>query len=454
MHLIPALKALWRDRRGNMLMIFAFSVVPIAFATGMGIDYTGAMRLQTRLNAVTDAAALAGVTSPMMKQKVDKACMAARSTFQSQAVNIRGLSIDMAQATDLTITITDNLPDGSVVTTTCPVTGDPAVSAALPLSRTATVTYKARSANNFAAILGRASLGIGGTATSKTTLAPYIDIYMALDTSQSMGLAATDADAKSLFTATLKVNGVGCQFGCHEPSPGQPKSMEQVARDNNIKMRVDILRDASLDMIDTAALNQADQKLYRFGLYRIGVEFTSAANVINPLTDNLVDARSKVSALTLGRNDGSVGFGDTNLTAMLDNLKPMMGPSGDGTSAAKPRAFLFIVTDGVQDLCWNAHCTSVIESGRCQKYKDAGITVGIVYTTFLPIKENPTDPNNNNLNHDYKRLVVPLPPSTIAPALQACASPGWFFEGSDAATIHSAMTNLFRQATQTPSITR
>jgi hypothetical protein len=55
---------------------------------------------------------------------------------------------------------------------------------------------------------------------------------------------------------------------------------------------------------------------------------------------------------------------------------------------------------------------------------------------------------------EYNSFVRPLPPEKIAPALQRCASPGWYFEGSDAPTIHAAMVNLFRQATQTPSIIR
>src|SRR5690606_25027342 len=52
------LRSLLADQRGNVLMIFGFSLVPMVFATVMGIDYARAMTAQTKLNAAADAAAL------------------------------------------------------------------------------------------------------------------------------------------------------------------------------------------------------------------------------------------------------------------------------------------------------------------------------------------------------------------------------------------------------------
>lgn len=48
--------------RGNVTMLFGFAIIPLTFATGMAIDYTRAMTLQTRLNVAADAAALAAVS--------------------------------------------------------------------------------------------------------------------------------------------------------------------------------------------------------------------------------------------------------------------------------------------------------------------------------------------------------------------------------------------------------
>ncbi|MFS0770935.1 TadE/TadG family type IV pilus assembly protein [Sphingomonas sp. 1P08PE] len=467
--LAPFARRLWRDRRGNMLMIFAFSVLPITFATGMGIDYAAAMRLQTRLNAVTDAAALSAVTSPMMKEGMDDACAAARSTFESQAANITGLTINTKVLTGLTITITDTLATGGPVTVICPAVGAPTnIPSALPLSRTAAVTYTARSANSFAGILGRDTLGIGGTATSKTTLAPYIDIHMALDTSQSMGLAASNADADALWDKTRLANGdsKGCTFGCHvfqdaeADSPNVKNkwyaSNEFIANYYGIRLRIDTLRDATQDMLQTAIDGQNGNKYYQFALYRIGASTTDYAT----LTDNLSNLKSQVQSLTLGPNDSS-GFGDTNLADMLATTYDKIKVKGDGTTKAKARAFLFIVTDGVSDVkgggCVYSHCMATVDPTKCQRYKDAGITVGVVYTTYLPVKSNPKakvgDKDYNSLRDEYTKLVQPLA-GDIRPNLEKCSTPGWFFEASDGPGIHSAMQNLFRQATQTPTIIR
>ena len=47
------LRRLAGDKRGNALMIFGLSVLPLMFATGMGIDYSHAARLQTKLRMVS-----------------------------------------------------------------------------------------------------------------------------------------------------------------------------------------------------------------------------------------------------------------------------------------------------------------------------------------------------------------------------------------------------------------
>lgn len=464
-----------RDRRGNMLMIFAFSIIPITFATGMGIDYAGAMRLQTRLNAVADAASLAAVTAPMMKDTIGNACVAARATFESQVGGVKGLTIDTRTPAGLTITVTDTYQTGGPTTITCPATGRPVTPAALPLTRQTIVKYAARSANNFAGILGRASLGIGGTATAKTIVAPFIDIHLALDTSQSMGLAATDEEAVRLWQATTKLNGRGCQFGCHSRDPKEKYSMEAIARmtaeDGKpyARMRIDVLRDATIDIIETARKNQGLNRSYQFALYRIGKvngRWNLGIDEYVPLTDDLIAVRGSVSSLSLGPNDGSVGFGDTDLPAATDFVLPKIRATSatydDGTTKARARKFLFMVTDGVKDTEGNCnggyrHCTAPIDPTSCNAYKQKGVTVGIVYTTFLPVKANPlakpTDRDFNNLRPEYRDLVQPFA-DKIRPNLEKCATPGWFFEASDGPAIHTAMTTLFRQATQTPSIIR
>ena len=168
------LRRLLGEKRGNVLMIFGFAIIPLTFATGMGIDYGRAMRLQTKLNAAADAAALSAVTQQMMLESGDAgntdAAAAAKNVFLSQITSLPGLNWSDA---NLKVTVTGN---DSVTNT-----------------RTAVVSYNATSSNAFAGVLGMATLPIHGTSTATATAAPNIDFYVALDTSPSMALPTTTA---------------------------------------------------------------------------------------------------------------------------------------------------------------------------------------------------------------------------------------------------------------------
>ena len=451
-------RAAWRERRGNVFILTAFALIPLTFAVGMGIDYSKAMRLDSKLDSIADAASLAAVTRPMLDKSMLTACDAARRTFVSQASSVKGNPMDTSADGRLTIAITETYAGRPTVTRTCPTA--PLLAADVgeaPLSRAATVSYATKSKNSFARLLGVSSLPVGGVATARTVKAAFADIYLALDTSQSMGLAATDQDAKLLWEATAKYNGRGCQFGCHERawSKGrqEPYSNEHLANYFKINLRINVERDAASDMIQTAMDLQGGASLYRFGLYRIGVMTSD----IVPLTSNLAYAKQAVSTLTLGPNDGWVGFGDTNLPDMTAYILPRIVARGNGTSSASARPFLFIITDGVHDLAGNQcpakHCTQVINPSTCDAYKRAGVTVGIVYATYLPTKAFPLIPGNIQLSTEYLTLVAPLA-SQIAPSLQRCATPGWFFEASDGPSIHAATQKLFMQASRSATLTQ
>lgn len=466
LHFVSATcRRLWTDRRGNVLMITGLSIVPLTFATGMVIDYSRAARLQTKLNAAADAAALSGTTKPMLDQPLLAACARSRRTFlDAAAQNSAGLTL---AADTPTVSITETYPALPSVTFTCPTVDLPIpTGAALPRSRTITVTYGGQSANGFSGILGSASIEVGGTSTATSQTTDYIDIHMALDTSQSMGLAATDADAVKLWTATGQKNGRNCQFGCHERSPSEKYSMEAIARmpDVNARMRIDVLRDATIDMINTAMNSENGGSKYRFALYRIGKNagrWGLGVDEYAPLTGDLSGIKSKVQSLTLSANDGAIGFGDTDLSATTSFVLPKMGAKSatidDGSTQPNARKFLFLVTDGVQDTegwsCPWTHCTAPITASTCDPYKASGVTVGIVYTTYLPVKADPTNPSNPALRPEYTDMVKPFA-DQIRPNLQACASPGWFFEAADGPTIHAAMQKLFDQASKSPRLTQ
>lgn len=182
---VSLIARLCASKRGNVLMIFAFALIPMAFATGMGIDYSRAARLQTKLNAIADAAALSAVTQPMMKETDEgKVGDAALAMFNAQAGTLSGL--DGVPIVSISITH----PDG-------------------PNSRHADVSYTANSINAFGGVLHMRSIAIGGSSTAKAIAAPDMDFYLALDTSPSMALPTTTAGFQTMDGA------VTCAFACH-----------------------------------------------------------------------------------------------------------------------------------------------------------------------------------------------------------------------------------------------
>ncbi|MBV1691127.1 hypothetical protein KRR38_26465 [Novosphingobium sp. G106] len=99
------LRHLKADRRGNVMMILGFALLPMVFATGFGIDYNRAMKLKTRMNAAADAAALAAVNVKMMQQPDSAAVAAARAMFNAQVTGLQGMVYDPTNPNNPTVQI-------------------------------------------------------------------------------------------------------------------------------------------------------------------------------------------------------------------------------------------------------------------------------------------------------------------------------------------------------------
>jgi Flp pilus assembly protein TadG len=99
-----------RDRRGNVAIIFALSMIPCVFLVGMALDFTSAAQKRVQLYAAADAAALAAVTPSMMTQSTANANTAATNAFNAVASNMTGV-------TSVTPTITVTSSNGGLTRT-------------------------------------------------------------------------------------------------------------------------------------------------------------------------------------------------------------------------------------------------------------------------------------------------------------------------------------------------
>ena len=82
----------------------------------------------------------------------------------------------------------------------------------------------------------------------------------------------------------------------------------------------------------------------------------------------------------------------------------------------------------------------------CTPLKNRGITVAILYIPYQPI----ADPNSSFANDEdgYANSNIP----NIPAALQACASPNFFYTATTPANITSALVTMFEQAVSTAHI--
>ena len=427
--IIPALHRFAADRKGNVAIIFALALVPMIFLTGMAMDYTLALRKNAQLNAAADAAALAAVTPAMMAQPDANAIAAATNLFNSKAANITGLNYSGA---NLAVTVNDN-----------------------GLNRTVTVAYTASSQNTFPGILNKATWPLSGSSQAKSTVMPNINFYLLLDSSPSMAIAGTSAGITTMVNNTSAQG--GCAFACHESHPsadglGNPGGEDNyaLARNLGVTLRIDLLAQAVQNLMTTAqATETANNNTYKVAIYTFDVAF----NLIQTLTSNLSAAQTAASNiqvlevysnnwLTSSNNNSDT---DTNWDLAMSDINTIMPNPGGGTNTQgdTPQEVLFIVTDGVEDQMVNGTRTYAMSTTECTAIKNRGIRIAVLYTQYLPLPTNAW----------YNTYIAPIA-SNIAPTMQACASPGLYFEVTTDGDISSAMSALFQQAVATARLTQ
>ncbi len=97
----------WEDRRGNVAMIFALSLLPVTVMSGGAVDVSQAMNARTRLSQALDAAALAVGTNPSISNE-DALSIAndfIRANYPGRELGtVQNVSVTIDDATD-TVTV-------------------------------------------------------------------------------------------------------------------------------------------------------------------------------------------------------------------------------------------------------------------------------------------------------------------------------------------------------------
>src|SRR5579872_2718668 len=456
-----------RDRKANVAVIFAITIIPIIFLLGMTLDFAQALRKKEQLDAAADAAAIAAVRPAMLMQSDAVATATAAAIFNSTARSLSGLQTIPTP----TITVTD-----------------------LGLQRTVSVSYSAASTNNFAGVLNSTAWPINGSATAQAAAAPNMNFYLLMDDSPSMAIGATATDITNLITATASQPGgsKSCGFACHETNiaadgGGATRDNLSIARANNITLRIDLVTDAVNQLLNTwsncpqtgisggvmQCMSALNNTVYKAALYTFDIGLNTLATLTTPTT-----AGTKVSNIALMpvlyqncvvSTSCNTDYG-TDIAGALSTLNSSMPTPGLGSNSAgdTPQEVIFLVTDGVEDkivanaaACPNAslashnRCQQPLDTSICTTIKGRGIKIAILYTEYLQLKT----PNVPVTDSWYMTWVDPYDTPTsssgqIATNLKACASPGFFSDVQTGGNITQALTDLFiKVASSTASLT-
>ncbi|XUM23896.1 TadE/TadG family type IV pilus assembly protein [Bradyrhizobium oligotrophicum S58] len=434
MRILSSLLArLRRDVSGNVAVTFAIVCVPLITAVGCGVDYSRANQMRAKLQAAVDAASVGAVsrTSPAFIAAGTMTSDGVIAAGNDDAAKIFNGNMSGTSGYTLTSLTPDVKKAGSVLS--------------------ATVSYSATVPMMFMNIVGFKTMTLQGSSTAKASMPRYIDFYLLLDNSPSMGVAATPADVTKMVNATSDK----CAFACHDYNDSN--NYYNLAKTLNVTTRIDVLRSATQQLMDTAQQTQTYTNQFRMAIYDFGAASkTIGLRALFSLSSSLSSAKSAAGNIDLmgvyGNNDAYTADKDTPFTTVFPAINNEISTPGDGTTGS-PLKYLFFVSDGVADegnaACLKPkasgnRCQSPINPALCTTLKNRGIKIAVLYTTYLQLPTNSwymswIDPFN-------KGPFGPSPNSEIAQKMQACASDGFYFEVSPTQGIAEAMKALFQKA--------
>ena len=415
-----------KDVRGNIAVIAVLSALGMVLALGSAVDMTRLIMEKAKYSHYADSAALLAAN-----QVTQASTPSAAQTMAQNAFNQMAVQDDSTTLAAVTATVTDGHGQ-----------------------RTVNLTYQATVQMDFMGILGLNSQTINGTTTVVGGIAQYSDFYVLFDNTPSMGIAATNADITRLQNLTG-----GCAFACHETDLVNNNYTKAHNAVPPITLRVDSVRNAVASLLTAIQTNQTTLNNFRAGIYSFGpTDALDALTLVAPLSSSMptvTTAANTIDLMTVKDNNNDV---QTNFSSIWGSLNANVPDSGDGSTLATSRKYVFFVSDGVNDgnlaACnkpkTGSRCQEPIDPALCQTLKTRGITIVSIYTTYLPI-------TGNSWYDTYVKPYnsgpwSPSPNSEIATNMKACASTGFYEEVGPDDSLSTVMNTMFQRILATPRI--
>ncbi|MCE1234873.1 MAG: pilus assembly protein [Hyphomicrobiales bacterium] len=406
-----------RAEGGNIVLLAALLMVPLFLAVGLGVDYARLVKARSEVQNVVDGATLAG--AKVLSASTDAQIASAVQTYAAKAfdlgwgaLKIDGVAVDRS---NLKVTTTATL---SVPTT-------------------------------FGALAGLDSFSAAVSSAAVAPNRPYMTVYLLLDNSASMGLAAT-TDGQTTMTKKI-----GCVFACHTDEGATYKvngvtyhTTYDASVALGVTLRHDVMNTAAKKVISMIDAVDPNHERIKVGVYYFNQDVSTAQSPTY--------TTSKATAALSGTYS-NLGVDGTYFDTSLTSMRSIVGVAGDGSSASSPLKLVLMVSDGVQSLrSWVLSGSSTWpkvapnKPNNCTPIKANGATFGVLYTEYLAITGD----------WGYEATVGSTMPASwgvldsgasasitrrdyLPYALKDCASSGYYMSANSTSDIESGLTTLF-----------
>lgn len=435
------------DDRGHFGVLTALILLPLLACTGAAVDVSHAFSLRAAIREAADAAVLDALSDSALKDILhgaaitdDQLVRLARRAEQNFADM---LPSEVRTQTGAAATATIRLRNGRF---------------------TASLEYTGAMKTSFMRILGFDTLPTNGSAQSMADMPRFTDVHILIDNSPSMTLAANGEERIKLMSVTgdhirnqTGIDGGGCSFACHnlDTNPDTESNYYALARLAGIKLRIDTVKDALLQIFESAGTNSERTREFRYSLYDLGSSMASART--SPVTNRLRNETDldRVKAVIENVDAMSTPFASydskagSNLELALEEMQFFIPRAGNGATEGSRQQLLIFVTDGVSNSLRNAtcagqrwaplgQCIGPLQTAICDQLKRRGIRIAILNTVYLPIPASPY----------FVYRVAPFL-GQVQPNLQTCASPGLFRTVNYGESVDDALKSLFRESVHT-----
>ncbi len=503
-----------RSRRGNVAVISALAALPMVAAVGCVVDYSTAAMVKTKLQAAADAASLATVSVNSSVVVTAKAMsgsgtVSGGSTFATNFFNANlstapedtGYTSLASSATvarsgmkvNATVSFTAQVPTYFMALmgySNIAISGTSAASYTLPTYINFYLMLDVSGSMSFPATSGEqerlqavnpdnyslypkgctfachfTAQGVCDQSEQESGVPPskYKSEYNPNPGGYCQGFTITRLGTTPA-TCTSSTNCSNITPSDINWSNSQVSSCTTAGTTSCIELRADAVGYAVNQLLTTAAASEIVTNQFQVGLY----PFIQDLYSYFPLTTNLTGtgsgtiqsaAANLASLLDTGVNS-NLGSGGTHFENALPSMNTLITSVGTGASSSSPLPYVFLITDGSQDCQtqWNgnwsgdAGCNpyynsaTTVEASLCTTLKNRGITIAVLYIPYETIANATTFANSEDI---YANDNIP----NIPAALQACASPNFYYTATTPTDINNALIEMFEQAVSTAHIT-